>query len=100
VSLGKEIKDLMVVSAASDWFVFIYGQDYYNKNEDEISDSKEYEIVSNIIALQISILALRRLAYICGSLIDSLEVLENKEILNYEKEFNKKYIDPNENIDY
>ncbi len=61
--------------------------DWDETGDESLVSMKEYELVCEIIALQVSFWAVRRLSNCCGSNVDTLKDIINSKILEYESKF-------------
>jgi len=81
---------------------------HYLKNRDNISDDvefteqelNEYDDIQNILSIEVAIYLTRRTSGCCGSIIDNLRSQRRDLINKYEKNWGKKFIDHNEDVDF
>lgn len=94
--------DTNIVSTATEYFTRLGLEekiDWDETGDTGLIPIKEFNMIEEIIALQVSFWCLRRLRNCCQSNSDTLHSILNKKIREYKLEFNKEFINDNsENI--
>lgn len=97
--INEDLTRIFTVSNATDYYKRVFSteelEEFYNND----SNDDEIELITKIIALEISVYILRRTGYLDQSLLESLWHERTKSISDYSLTYNKVFMDYNENID-
>ena len=88
--------DNNIVGTATQYFERLDKEVDWNETGDEnLVPLQEFNLVEDIISLQVSFWCLRRLRNSCESISDNLYTQMRNKIREYEVNFNKEFINPN-----
>lgn len=93
------VLDNNIVATATDYFknldISEDGIDFEETNDPTLISMKEFDLVGEIIALQISFWCLRRAGGICESNNDYIKSMINKKMVEYNIAYKKEFVNDN-----
>lgn len=91
----------LLITTATEYFEYKNIEiDYAEANNPEMISVNEMNMIQNILTCEVSIYLLRRSTGHCGSVTDNMSLIREKFIKTYEKKYQKKYTNYNENKFY
>jgi hypothetical protein len=104
----ESLKDISINGMLSDCLPVATAFEYMAKRGDDIDDEteltalqqREYNMLQNILSMDVSIYLTRRTSGLCGSVIDDLRDMRRVFISKYNSCYDRKYINYNEDVDF
>ena len=90
----------LIITSATDYFNEVDKEidwDGDSDNPNEIS-YEQADDITKIISTEFSLYLLRRTSGVCGSLVDSMDLIRQRLMMNYEETWQEEYIEYNNEL--